>query len=136
MRRRCCHDKIYSGKTSLECKFEYICMRCGQCGWDHTVKLDQVNVGLYRNLRLIHGWPQQIFPVVNKVELRQKATRANKRRRRAGWLLLSTAAYVVSLVLVGYALIDTRVILQVSAALLAISSLLMLHITFNRWRHT
>jgi hypothetical protein len=99
------------------------------------VRLDQVNMGLYCNLRLIHGWPQQIFPVVNKVELRQKAARADKRERRAGWLLLSFAVYLVSLVLVGITVLtDSWIMLQGSAALLGIASLVVLRITFNRWR--
>lgn len=54
--RGCDHQPIYSGRTSLECTYQWICSRCGEMGWSKTYNLAQVNHEEFYRQRVIHGW--------------------------------------------------------------------------------
>jgi hypothetical protein len=60
--RGCDHNKIFSGRTNLEQKFEWICSRCGEVGWDETYLYVQVSADEFYTQRVAHGWASPRLP--------------------------------------------------------------------------
>lgn len=52
----CAHDKIFSGRTNLDRRFEWICRECGEIGWDELYEIDRVDQPEFYAQRVIHGW--------------------------------------------------------------------------------
>ncbi len=54
--RGCDHDRVYSGQINLNQRFAWICMKCGEQSWSEDYVITQVNLELYHQLRVAHGW--------------------------------------------------------------------------------
>lgn len=50
------HDRIYSGATTLDRKFQCICRKCGDLSATESYDLAAVDQQQYLALRVLHGW--------------------------------------------------------------------------------
>jgi len=55
-------DRIFSGRTSAQGKFEFICGKCGELGWSDSYELAQVDADKYYSARVWWGWPVPRLP--------------------------------------------------------------------------
>ena len=60
--KRCEHDPVFSGRTNLEGKFEFICRRCGELGWRESYLYTDVNAEEFYQQRVAHGWATPRLP--------------------------------------------------------------------------
>jgi len=75
--RGCDHNKIFSGRTNLEQKFEWICSRCGEVGWDETYLYVQVSADEFYTQRVAHGWASPRLPAPPRVPSVQRSRSAH-----------------------------------------------------------
>jgi hypothetical protein len=54
--KSCDHNQLFSGRTNLERKFEWICRTCGEMGWSDTYTVARVDQNEFYAQRVIHGW--------------------------------------------------------------------------------
>lgn len=118
----CDHQVVYSGRTNLERKFEYICRVCGEHGWDSRYVLAQVDVDEFCRQRVLHGWTPLPRPGLTPM----RVLPLKKRVRRGVWLALAFFAggFVVpqlAIFLIGAATPLTWALLAASGAVLVLA---------------
>lgn len=60
--RKCEHDPVFSGRTGLDGKFEFICRKCGELGYREQYSLHDVNQEEFYQQRVAHGWATPRLP--------------------------------------------------------------------------
>lgn len=68
--KRCEHDPVYSGRTGVGGRFEFICRRCGELGYLRSYSLHDVNAEEFYQQRVAHGWATPRLPAPPAVPTR------------------------------------------------------------------